>query len=64
VTSSALNKIDQIDIPLRTAIGFNDNRVEPIFIKNGEYTIYIGYNFRSSDESQIYGACSVTLGAK
>lgn len=64
VTSSALNKIDQIDIPLRTAIGFNDNRVEPIFIKNGEYTIYIGYNFRSSDESQIYGACSVRLGTK
>ena len=55
-TNSNLEKMDQIDIPLRTAIGFNNNRVEPIFIKNGEYRIYIGYGFRSTDESQIYGA--------
>jgi hypothetical protein len=64
LTNSHLEKMDQIDIPLRTAIGFNENRVEPIFIKNGEYTIYIGYDFRSSDESQIFGACYATLGAK
>ena len=64
LTNSHLEKMDQIDIPLRTAIGFNENRVEPIFIKNGEYRIYIGYDFRSSDESQIFGACYATLGAK
>ncbi|NBU83830.1 MAG: hypothetical protein EBS21_04355 [Sphingomonadaceae bacterium] len=64
LTNSHLEKMDQIDIPLRTAIGFNENRVDPIFIKNGEYRIYIGYDFRSSDESQIFGACYATLGAK
>ncbi len=64
LTNSHLEKMDQIDIPLRTAIGFNNNRVEPIFIKNGEYRIYIGYGFRNTDESQIYGACYATLGAK
>ena len=64
LTNSHLEKMDQIDIPLRTAIGFNNNRVEPIFIKNGEYRIYIVYGFRSTDESQIYGACYATLGAK
>ena len=64
LTNSHLEKMDQIDIPLRTAIGFNENRVEPIFIKNGEYRIYIGYGFRNTEESQIYGACYATLGAK
>ncbi len=41
-----LEKSDQIDIPLRTAIGFradiDKRKIEPIFFKNGEYTIYIG----------------------
>jgi hypothetical protein len=64
LTNIHLEQMDQIDIPLRTAIGFNNNRVEPIFIKNGEYRIYIGYGFRSTEESQIYGACYATLGAK
>jgi hypothetical protein len=64
LTNSHLEKMDKIDIPLRTAIGFNENRVEPIFIKNGEYRIYIGYGFRNAEESQIYGACYATLGAK
>jgi hypothetical protein len=67
-TNSSLEKMDQIDIPLRTAMGLRADlvkrKVEPIFIKNGKYTVYIGYGFRSSDESQIFGACSVTLGAK
>ena len=68
LTNSNLEKMDQIDIPLRTAMGLRADlvkrKVEPIIIKNGKYTIYIGYDFRSSDESQIFGACSVTLGAK
>lgn len=68
LTNSNLEKMDQIDIPLRTAMGLRADlvkrKVEPIIIKNGKYTVYIGYDFRSSDESQIFGACSVTLGAK
>ena len=68
ISSSTLGKRDQIDIPLRTAMGLRADlmkiKVEPIIIKNGKYTVYIGYDFRSSDESQIFGACSVTLGAK
>jgi hypothetical protein len=64
LTNSHLEKMDQIDIPLRTAIGLNENRVEPIFIKNGEYRIYIGYGYRNTEESQIYGACYATIGAK
>lgn len=68
LTNSHLEKMDQIDIPLRTAMGLRADlvkrKVEPIFIKNGKYKVYIGYGFRSSDESQVFGACSVTLGAK
>jgi len=67
-TNSNLEKMSEIDIPLRTAKGWSydlpKNRVHPIFNKNGEYTIYIGYGFRSSEEGQTYGACSVTLGVK
>jgi len=67
-TNSRLEKMDQIDIPLRTAMGLRADlvkrKVEPIFTKDGRYTVYIGYDFRSSDESQIFGACYVALGAK
>jgi hypothetical protein len=67
-TNSRLEKMDQIDIPLGTAMGLRADlvkrKVEPIFTKNGIYKIYIGYSFRSIDESQIFGACSVRLGSK
>ena len=63
-----LVKTDQFDITLRTAIGFrvdmDKRKIERIFTKNGEYTIYIGYGFMLSDDVQIYGACSVNLEAK
>lgn len=68
VRSSKLEKSDQIDIPIRTAMGLRadiDKTIaEPIFTKNGTYSIYMGYSFRHTDEAQIFGACSVTLGAK
>ena len=67
-TNRNLEKMEEIDIPLRTAKGMRDDlvkqRVAPIFNMNGVYRVYIGYGFRSSDEAQIFGACSVTLGAK
>ena len=68
ISSSTLGKMDQIDIPLRTAMGLRADlmkmKVEPIFTQNGGYSIYIGYGFRNTDEAEIYGACYVTLGAK
>ena len=68
ISSSTLGKRDQIDIPLRTAMGLRADlmkiKVEPIFTQNGGYSIYIGYGFRNTDEAEIYGACYVTLGAK
>jgi len=68
ISSSTLGKRDQIDIPLRTAMGLRADlmkiKVEPIFTQNGEYSIYIGYGFRNTDEAEIYGACSITLGTK
>jgi hypothetical protein len=68
ISSSTLGKRDQIDIPLRTAMGLRADlmkiKVEPIFTQNGGYSIYIGYGFRDTDEAEIYGACYVTLGAK
>ncbi len=68
LTNINLEKMDKIDIPLRSAMGLRvdlvEQRIEPIFNSNGEYTVFIGYGFRSSDEAQIYGACSVTLGAR
>ena len=68
ISSSTLGKRDQIDIPLRTAMGLRADlmkiKVEPIFTQNGGYSIYIGYGFRNTDEAEIYGACYVTLGVK
>ena len=63
-TSNNLEKMDQIDIPLQTAMGLRADivkiKAEPIFTQNGEYSIYIGYGFRNTDEAEIYGACSMT----
>ena len=68
ITSSTLGKRDQIDIPLRTAMGLRADlmkrEVEPIFTQNGGYSIYIGYGFRNTEEAEIYGACYATLGVK
>ena len=68
LTNSHLEQMDQIDIPLRTAMGLRADlmkiKVEPIFTQNGGYSIYIGYGFRNTDEAEIYVACSITLGAK
>jgi hypothetical protein len=68
ISSSTLGKRDQIDIPLRTAMGLRADlmkiKVEPIFTQNGGYSIYIGYGFRNTDEAEIYGACYATLGVK
>ena len=68
ISSSTLGKRDQIDIPLRTAMGLRADlmkiKVEPIFTQNGGYSIYIGYGFRNTEEAQIFGACYVTLGTK
>jgi len=68
ISSSTLGKRDQIDIPLRTAMGLRADlmkiKVEPIFTQNGGYSIYIGYGFRNTDEAEIYGACYLTLGVK
>lgn len=67
-TNRNLEKMDEIDISLHTAKGLRADlgkqRVEPIFNMNGVYRVFIGYGFRSSDEAQIFGACSVALGAK
>jgi hypothetical protein len=64
-TNKNLEKMSEIDIPVRTAKGWRadvaKNRVQPIFNKSGVYTVYIGYDFQSSEESQIYGACSVAF---
>ncbi|MBX9885712.1 MAG: hypothetical protein K2X68_12150 [Novosphingobium sp.] len=60
--SKTLPTRDQIDIPLRTAIGLTDkSRAERIFTKSGIYSVYIGYGFRTSDEAEIYGACKIAV---
>ncbi|WP_421854128.1 hypothetical protein [Novosphingobium sp.] len=61
VENSALSKLEQIDIPVRTATGLTEHGARRIFTKSGTYAIYIGFSFRSSDESQIFGACRVSV---
>ncbi len=61
ITSDTLGSLAQIDIPVRSAIGLRYNRAERIFARSGSYSIYVGFNFRGSDESQIFGACEVAV---
>ncbi|MBX9885711.1 MAG: hypothetical protein K2X68_12145 [Novosphingobium sp.] len=61
IESETLSQLDQIDIPVRTAIGLNGSKAERIFTRSGTYTIYVGFNFRGSDESQISGACKIEV---
>lgn len=61
VENNALSKLDQIDIPVQTATGLTEHGARRIFTKSGTYAIYIGFSFRSSDESQISGACRVAV---
>jgi hypothetical protein len=58
---STLSRLDKIDIPIRTATGLTEHGVQRIFVKSGTYAIYIGFSFRSSDESQIFGACRISV---
>lgn len=62
--SNTLGKLNQIDIPLRKALGVTEKKPEPIFTRNGIYEIYIGYGFRESDEAEIYGACRLFIKVK
>jgi hypothetical protein len=61
MTSKELNTLRQVDIPLQTARGLESGKDKRIFSHSGSYTIYIGYGFDSSDESQIFGACNVNI---
>lgn len=60
--SKALAALDEIDIPVRAAIGLTETgRAVRIFTKSGSYSIYIGFAFREEDELEIYGACRVAI---
>ncbi|MFM9934587.1 MAG: hypothetical protein ACKVOL_00150 [Novosphingobium sp.] len=61
IESKTLSTLDQIDVPVRTAIGLTEKGAERIFSKSGTYSIYVGFNFRGSDESQIFGACQIAV---
>ncbi|MBX9885710.1 MAG: hypothetical protein K2X68_12140 [Novosphingobium sp.] len=62
--SKTLSRLQQIDIPVRTAMGLRGSSAERIFAKSGTYRIYVGFNFRGSDESQIFGACQIRITVK
>jgi hypothetical protein len=63
-TSAKLGSLDQIDIPLKSAVGLKGKKVTAIFTRNGIYSIYIGFGFRSAEEAEIYGACRISIQAK
>lgn len=64
ITSAKLGSLDQIDISLKSAVGLKGKKATAIFTRNGTYSIYIGFGFRSAEEAEIYGACRISIQAK
>lgn len=63
--SKALGALDEIDTPVRAAIGLTETgQAVRIFTKSGSYSITIGFAFREEDEPEIYGACRVAVTAE
>ncbi len=60
-TSAKLGSLDQIAIPLKSAVGLKGKKVTAIFTRNGTYSIYIGFGFRGAEVAEIYGACRVSI---
>lgn len=60
---AGLESVDTFRLDLGRAQGFEAESKSPrrIFTRGGTYTIWVGYGFRSEDESEIYGVCRITV---
>ncbi|KAG5729615.1 hypothetical protein E4T56_gene20552, partial [Termitomyces sp. T112] len=50
-----------LDLPRARGIEVDSKGIRPVFTRTGTYTIWVGYGFRSGDESEIYGVCRIAL---
>lgn len=50
-----------LDLTRARGVEADSKGIRPVFTQRGTYTIWVGYGFRSEDESEIYGVCRFTV---